>query len=228
LEIFTRVIAYLTTLTLIVLIITTWPAAKLIPMLYFASKAFGGAIIESAEKFDHEAQPWVKATMILPDNRGTLDLIRRHSHPMLAEFDMRLSYPYPLGTNTTVDLPANTGGQTKTNVFWYPKCSDGGPFIRLVDRNFECVVSLQDGTTYRLHHYKGKVYIAPLSNSGSYSISEADGEEPVVSLGDKPAHVTSLIFSKDPGTYLGRFDGNRSSYGFVSEVEQEKELIDPK
>jgi hypothetical protein len=200
------------------------------PMMYKISHAFAAATIntfDSANEFDPEEQPWEEATIMLPENAGYLTFIRRSADPILVEYDRMLKFPLPGGESKTVCIPANSGGEDKVNIYWYPKCSEGGPFVRLVDRYVECVVSLQNGSVDRLYRYDGKVYIASLSTSGSRSISTAEGEEPIVRLGDELAHVASSIFTKSPGNYLGCFDGNRSSYGFVSSMEHAEEIIEP-
>ena len=149
-EIVTRIVAYVVTVALVVLTIVTWPTARLIPMMHIMGRAMGKAMIESADSFEREAQPWEEASMSLPEGQGKLTFIRRHAHPMLAEFDRRLSFPSSAGTNITVDLPMNTGGQTTVNVYWYPKTADRGPLVRIQDRFCECVFDLHDGSALRL------------------------------------------------------------------------------
>jgi hypothetical protein len=225
-EITTRVVAYAVTVGLVVLTIVTWPTVKLIPMMFQMGRGLGKAMMESVDSFDREAQPWEETSMSLPEGHGKLTFIRRQAHPMLVEYDQRLSFPSPAGTNITVDLPMNTGGQTAVNVYWYPKTLDGGPSVRIQDKFVECVIDLHDGTALQLHRYEGKVYQAPLSGSGSRSITLIEGKEAVVTLGEHTAQVTTGVFTTDNGAYLGRFDGNRSSYGFLPVIEQPEEKID--
>ncbi len=84
-------------------------------------------------EFDEDAQPWVECPIEIPDETGRVVFLRRHSHPFLAEYDRKIRYE--MGDRAvTKDLPPNTGGKTRINVYYYPAGDGQGPFVRFRDR----------------------------------------------------------------------------------------------
>ena len=59
---------------------------------------------------------WQKFTIALPDGMGTLALMRLATHEFLAEYDRKVTITSARG-KATFDLPPNTGGRTKIDVY---------------------------------------------------------------------------------------------------------------
>jgi hypothetical protein len=177
-------------------------------------------------EFDREAQPWESCSISLPQDQGVLLFMRRHSHPMLAEFDRKVRISVRNGPELVAKLPSNTGAQTKINVYWYPKTEKNGPFVRMCDRHGEYLFDLGASLAFRILRYGSQAYAAELTGSGEYCITTPKNGAPVVELGGKPATLRSDRTVKESGKYLGVLDGERPALGFVSSAEAKERKIE--
>lgn len=90
--------------------------------------------------------PTYSIALPLPNDSGTLQFYRRHTHLFLAEYDRRIAVHRRSGPALRSDLAPNTGGRTRIAVYWRAAAHDGrGPLLLLRDRLYDSWVDLGRG-----------------------------------------------------------------------------------
>ena len=191
-----------------------------------ATYLFDRELMREIKQFDPSKQSWVECAIPLPDPSYRLVFLERRIHPMLAEYDYMVRFRSPGLAEAKRPLPTNTGGRTGMNVYWYSSSGEGGPYLRLQDKDGETLVDFQKSRTRRMLRIGGAVYAGDLAGDpNSYGALESHGELEV-SIGDQPAEQVTEGYATRPGTYLGRIDGQDAPLRFIPATKAAERTIE--
>jgi hypothetical protein len=161
----------------------------------------------------------ISCTIPIPPEHGTLVFVRHGVHPFLSEYQYKLK----LIKGSTVlerSLPSDSRSLALVNTYWYPANQQGGPWLRIQDREGEYLLDMKDHKFSRILRYGGHVFAGELvGGQNGISIVESGGRI-LASVGRRDAYeITGTPVGDSPGKYIGRIEGNYYRLRFITPSE---------
>ncbi len=104
-------------------------------VVFLSLRQIGKEFWGSFENYDVNSQPWVECPIELPNKTGRIIFMQRQSHPFLTEYYRKLRFEMSkFQEHIEKELPPNTGGKTKINIYYYEVADSQGPYIKFQDR----------------------------------------------------------------------------------------------
>lgn len=188
-------------------------------------------IIRSINNFDKEKQPWIECAIPLPDGYGTVTFLRRHIHPIMAEYSRKVRIETLDDEPAYCPLPINVGGRTLINVYWIDEKDDFGPLLLMRDHWGESLIDLAKRETLLLVTVKAdRVFAGRIDDeragSGWGASTSDDGVQKLrVFVGRNAAIDITGYRIYDRLQYLGYLDGRSGPPQFISASETPAERI---
>ncbi len=183
-----------------------------------AAKAWAAAMEDRMQNFDEAKEPWEKCEIKYPRKEKKVVFYRQTAHPFLAEYNRRVGFGDQKKDQIRY-FPMNTGGRTNIEVFYLEV--DGSPYLRMKDRQTECLISIKEEKVFSYVRAKDRIFIGEVDfdySGQGYSHSEKSGFR--AHVGDNEAvDITGTPLAND-GEYIGRLDARRSELKFVTEKEE--------
>lgn len=102
---------------------------------------FREPIIQTFDWLDTSDNPWESLEVAIPEEQLSFTYWRRHNHPYLAEYELKLALP----DGREVELQPETGARLHVKVYALPNAGDGAPQVLLLDRVYSHLVNLKSG-----------------------------------------------------------------------------------
>lgn len=189
-----------------------------------AAKAWAVAMEERMKTFDEAKEPWEYCGIDYPEKEKKVVFYRQIAHPFLAEYNRRIGFGDQEKSQIRF-FPMNTGGRTNIEVFYF--VADGKPYLRMKDRQTECLISIEEEKVYSYVRAKDRIFVGEVDYDFSgegYSYSEKSGVSAHVG-GNAAIDVTGTPLANE-GKYIGRLDARRSDLKFITRKEEHRRTGD--
>ncbi len=192
---------------------------------FYLYPPLGEAIKPYIKKAYRSLPTGISCTIPIPPEHGTMVFVRHGIHPSLTPYEYKLKI-----TKGSIaverPLPSNRRSRTLVNAYWYPANGQGGPWVRLQDREGEYLLNMKDQKVSRILRYKGHVFAGELS-SGQDGIAVVEsGDKILISVGRREAYeITGTPVGDSSGEYIGRIEGNYFRLRFFTPSQSPEQKI---
>ena len=160
----------------------------------------------------------------VPGTAVSLEHSRLAIHPMMAEYSRDVSFVRDGNKTKTLPLEIDTCGGYPINCYLVNAPSTTA--IRLDDAVSEHLIDLDRKLVYLVVRVGGKAYFGNFNgDDSSIHITSFDSEDPMVSIGDKPADKLDSLTGGVDELYIGRITGKAGRLRFLPADEHPEKPI---
>jgi hypothetical protein len=158
----------------------------------------------------------ISCTIPIPPEYGTLTFLRHGIHPYLSPYEYKLKFTKG-STVVERSLPSDSKPSALINTYWYRANPEGGPWVRLQNRDGEYLLGMKEHKVSRVLRYRDRVFAGELSSSQDGMAIVESGGRILVSVGRRDAYeITGTPVGDSPGEYIGRIEGNYYRLRFIT------------